>query len=193
MLLKTFVFSIFTLCMYALPLRAEETNEVVNTEATQAVVTESEVINESPLLFNTVEPVDAEEEVVNAVQNEPVPQVESEQELEPTPVVAATPTPVETPPVPAPAITPTPASVLPHVSGAALTPEEKDQVKDDRRARREEWIKAHPEQLQQMRENSLKRKQWMQDHPKEALEMKEKMIAMQKERRLKMEAAAAGK
>ena len=82
-------------------------------------------------------------------------------------------------------------TVAPHVNGAVLTPEQKEKIKAERKARREECIKAHPEQIKQMQENRSKRQQWMKEHPEEAKKQKEAMRAKQSARKLKMQAEAS--
>lgn len=136
----------------------------------------AEAEKENAPIINEVLPSEPET-VVEDVKAEPA--VENE---EPAPVPEVKEVPKEEP-----------AVGVPHISGADPSIEEKEKVKEDRRARREAWIKAHPEQLKVMQENRLKRQQWMKDHPQEALRMKEEMRVKQLERKLKMQAEAAAK
>ncbi len=70
--------------------------------------------------------------------------------------------------------------------GAGMSADEKEKLRADIKARREAWIKEHPEELKQMRENMLKRQQWMREHPEEAQRQKEAMMAELAARRAKM-------
>ena len=66
----------------------------------------------------------------------------------------------------------------PHISAeefAAMTPEQREKVKEERKAKREAWLKAHPEYVQQMKDRRAKREQWLKDHPEEAKKMRERM------------------
>lgn len=86
---------------------------------------------------------------------------------------------------------PTTTTVAPHVKGAALTLEQKEKIKAERKSRREAWIKAHPEQLKQMQENRAKHQQWLRDNPEEAKQMKAEMEAKKSARKAKMQGSQA--
>ena len=82
-------------------------------------------------------------------------------------------------------------AVAPHMKHASMTEEQKEEIRSEHKAKREAWVKAHPEQLKHMQENRAKRQQWMKEHPQEAIKMKAEMEAKKAARKAKMQESQA--